>query len=111
MRLPRMTTRRWMIAVAVVAVAFGGRIELERCRQRAQYGELLREVSEYEKENREQAEELTRRIPEDPDHFKYWSAYYARQAAHYARQKRQLEQEIARLPWESYPDSGDLTDY
>jgi hypothetical protein len=96
-----------MIAVAVVAIAFGGWIEHYRYRQRTNYGSLLQHFANEEKENREQAEELARRIPEDPKHFKYWSDYYAREAAYSARQKRQLEREIARLPWEPYPDSED----
>jgi hypothetical protein len=34
MRLPRMTTRRWMVAVAIVGLVSGGTIELVRRRQR-----------------------------------------------------------------------------
>jgi hypothetical protein len=33
MRLPRMTTRRWMIAVAIVGLVLGGSLELVRLRR------------------------------------------------------------------------------
>ena len=33
MRLPRMTTRRWMVAVAVVGVVVGAWLNLERLRR------------------------------------------------------------------------------
>jgi hypothetical protein len=35
MRLPRMTTRRWMIAVAIVAIGFGALILVHRSRSYA----------------------------------------------------------------------------
>lgn len=36
MRLPRMTTRRWMIAVAVLCLTFGGLAGLQRMNERSQ---------------------------------------------------------------------------
>ena len=108
MRLPRFRIWTLMIAVALVAIVFGCWMELERVWRRAEYGDRLRSYSEREKENTEQAEELKRRIPEDPDHFKHWSAYYAKQAAAAAREKRRLERLIARQPWEPDPDDEDL---
>lgn len=40
MRWPRMTTRRWLIAVAVVAVVLAVRAELERMRQQQVEAEI-----------------------------------------------------------------------
>jgi hypothetical protein len=37
MRLPRMTTRRWMIVVAVAALCAGGYVEAKRLRRRSAY--------------------------------------------------------------------------
>jgi hypothetical protein len=40
MRLPRMTTRRWMVAVAIVAVGIGTWMLIERSRSYAALGSL-----------------------------------------------------------------------
>ena len=42
MTFPRMTTRRWMIAVAVVGAIIGGSLELQRCAQRRHYKQLAK---------------------------------------------------------------------
>ena len=47
MRLPRMTTRRWMIAVAVVAVGIGG----ETARQRSAYYRMKAAECAFSEEN------------------------------------------------------------
>lgn len=93
-----------MIAVAVVASLLGGMIALERHRQREHYGVFLRRASEQEELARELVEALTRRIPEDPEHFKYWSAYYAKEAERHAREKRRIQRRMDHLPWEPIPE-------
>lgn len=111
MPLTRFRLRTLMIAVAGVAVVLGGSVALERHRRRAAYGPLLRQASESEKWNRELVEALTRRIPEDPEHFRYWADYYAKQAAIDARRKRYYQRQMDRPPWESDHDPEDQDEF
>ena len=108
MRLTRIRfrLRTLMIAVAIVGIVSGGVAALGRLWQQARYGDYFRHYSEQERDAEDLSEELARRVPEDPDHFKYWSAYYANQARDYARNRRLIEREM-RLPWEPTPDSRD----
>jgi DNA-binding transcriptional regulator of glucitol operon len=46
MRIPRFRIRTLMIAVAVVAIAFGACLALERHWQRAHYNSLIRTASD-----------------------------------------------------------------
>jgi hypothetical protein len=44
MRLPRMTTRRWMVAVAIVGIGVGGWIQIVRWGRLREYYEALAEM-------------------------------------------------------------------
>jgi hypothetical protein len=48
MRLPRMTTRRWMVAVAIVGLVSGGTVESARRRQRFLRAYREQALAEYE---------------------------------------------------------------
>jgi hypothetical protein len=106
MRLPRMTTRRWMATAAVVAMLTAAAIEVERLRERhTRYASALRAFRAYEvyyEEGRatmEQCVERSRRLLE-AELALYWTkgAQVAAIEAHLARASSLIDEEI-NLPW------------
>jgi hypothetical protein len=107
MRLPRMTTRRWMVVVAVVAMALGGyfyAVTLKRSRDN--YLEMARLYSGFEAYAREILargelpylhieREDGRHSPEDQRDFR---EAMLREIDHYAALARKYER-AARYPW------------
>jgi hypothetical protein len=84
MRLPRirMTTRRWMVAVAVVAFGLAGAIQIPRLRdRREQYLKMAAHWGEWEATLHQHPNERTNQV----------IAYYARMRAKY--------EHAARYPW------------
>ena len=103
MRVPRMTTRRWMIAVAFVGLLFGGAIGGVRLKQR--YDLFLARVREHEQEEarfRSWEQDLAAALgglpssPRDPFLLR-WQCLHSHAAYH--KELKNKYEHAARYPW------------
>ena len=93
MRLPQMTTGRWMIAVAVVALLMTGAFEVERARRRAdEYRMLAARYAMY------QAFSLAEVKLYRENHFIQLETRERARASHYGALAAKY-QRAARYPW------------
>ena len=105
MRLPRMTTRRWMATAAVVAMLTAAAIEVERLRERhTWYAFALRAFRAYEVSYEEGRATMEECVEEVALSWKWSSPWMGRGVqvaairAHLARALSLIDEEINR-PW------------
>ena len=106
MRLPRMTTRRWMIANVLIAVLLLASIRIEKMFRFAHSAFMVRQLAGSAKDLREEAEAYLWQADQNPERalvLREKAAVTTRRAEDLATISRKIEQDLRSRGWYDFP--------